>query len=123
MSSSLKKCALAAAYSAATGTDQAVSGHTVVKVLKETYPIGNKIVSCPACGSKNHKEAIVDMIPHLNDSPNKWTREKIADWVKGYEDAELAKSADGSVSDAEKVMKDAWDKIEAEKEKVVVKRK
>ena len=122
--SSLKKCALAAAYSAATGTDEAVDGGTVYKTLAKLYPVGSQICKCPVdgCASSIMGTTIIDMIPHINDH-HQWTREKIADWVATFEDKMLGKSKDKAESEAEKIMKDAWDKIEAKKEKVLVKRK
>lgn len=126
MASKYKKCALAAAYSAATGTDVEVDSSTVHGTLKEKYPVGKIMVGCPVDGCKHSKTPIVDLIPHLNDNEG-WTRQRIAEWVKGYEDLMMENSKGKAVSNAAKIVEEACKnmkcKEEEPKEKVLVKRK
>lgn len=77
-----------------------VSGSTVSHALMTLIPNVGTRVPCPACDGKTahevvmdygrrkesrvlwpHEEAILDIIPHLNDVLS-WSREKIADWLE-----------------------------------------
>jgi len=60
--------------------------------LKKIFPILNRIVEYP-----NPASSLMDAIWNLNDG-SAWTREQIADWVEGIEDA---RDATGSEKELE----------------------
>ena len=75
-----RACALGSAL-AALGMSDFTDGCTVIR---KHYPFLKTERVCPACGGKDSMFFIVG--EHLNDTHN-WTREHIADWVQGVEDA------------------------------------
>ena len=54
-----------------------------------TFGTAPRQFACPhhRCGIRLDISATTEMIIHLNDA-HRWTREAIADWVQGIEDAE-----------------------------------
>lgn len=57
-----------------------------LKGLSNLFPALNQEVACPApkeCETvSGYKQKVSSMVQHLNDSPHKWPRERIADWLE-----------------------------------------
>ena len=70
-----------AAFKEVFSTGPAISQQDTLEILTAAIPDLEKTVAwCPSCGP-DARDALVQIIVHLNDSHH-WSREKIADWLE-----------------------------------------
>lgn len=97
------RCALASAH-AVSFVEQTMSGAKMQRELEERYPVCLEIVACPAveeCGK--HSGQLDEIVVHLNDT-HRWTRERIAIWVRSIESQVEKRGREAAVKTAEGIV-------------------
>lgn len=62
---------------------------TEYRFISTVFRYLNEDVKCPDVGCRVEPLSVMQMVIHLNDGAHEWSREKIADWLEEWENANL----------------------------------